>query len=223
MPRQDYDREYHRRSYDDPVSDDLIPSFSRLMSPWRSSDNWLDRTLTEHTQAANRLFEREFSHMDSMVRDMHRMSERMIREAENLQSHFPEGVQSSSSSYSTTVTHNGDGKSHSHTVRSECRRVGDLMEESTSFVDSNGNQRTTTKRAIGADQVQEVTIDRNSLGEERKLENLHGIRQDEVESFQAKWRESAQRLDPNQKLLGGNWKDSTIRPMLDHTQRLLKH
>ena len=208
----------------------LLPSWGHLDHWGLMGPSWLDHRRRQTRM--DRLFEDEFIEMDRMFRQLHRMRDRMEREVEQIrlqppssqqqqqqqqqlqqqqqqlqqQQHGSDGPLSSStsSSYSSSsFTHTDiDGKSHSQTVRSECRRLGDLMEESTSFIDSNGNQRTTTKRGIGRDQLQQVTIDRNAQGQVRKFEDLHGIRQDEVEAFQKRWQEETEKVDPHKKLFG---------------------
>jgi hypothetical protein len=151
--------------------------------------------------------------MHAMVNRVNRLLNAAQQEDWPMDSNTSDMTTYSCSSSSFTET-GADGKpivsSHHRTER---RRMGDVTEEHESFKDHLGNERVTTKRGI-AKQVREVITERNGSGAERKTENLHGIRPEEVDKFDAAWRDAAQKHDPKHSFL---IKDSQQQPQQQQT------
>lgn len=125
----------------------------------------------------------------------------------------------SSSSYTTstsTFSQTGpDGATESHSSRTERRRVGDLEEELEHWRDCHGNERTTERRGLHS-RAREIVRERNARGEERAVENLRGLRAEEVPDFERDWNTAASaRFDPTHSaaLIGGG-ASSTYAPAL---------
>ncbi|MDR3548969.1 MAG: hypothetical protein P4M11_12020 [Candidatus Pacebacteria bacterium] len=108
----------------------------------------------------------------------------------------------SSSSFSQTGGRGSDGQSfsHSESSRSERRRVGEVVEEETRWQDSNGNERIASKRGLARSALSVVSS--SPIGEQRKIENLRGIRPEEVASFDSAWMAASQKFDPQHRLFG---------------------
>jgi hypothetical protein len=140
--------------------------------------------------------DRDFQRMNRVMNRM--MSEDLDRDLGNDPNATSYNV--SSSSY----THLGaDGKPViSTSTRREHRRVGDVIEENESVRDLvTGAERQKSRRGL-ANKIREVIRDRNADGEERKIENLQGINQNEVEQFDSQWNEAMKKYESQRQLLG---------------------
>lgn len=163
--------------------------------PWGGS-LWSGRSVWDD-------FNRSFREMERVRSRMEQHMPKLMQDQGDISMHSEAGggpFSTSSSSQRVTET-NQDGKQTTRETSFERRRIGGLLEERTVERDSDGNERTTTRRGLG-NKMRELIVDVNSKGERRQTENLRHIKPEEAAQFDAQWESERARIDTQNRMLG---------------------